>query len=251
MGHPIICFFPTPFVHVDPAKYLLTRLCLRKPGKWHRLSSLRYQHELGENIMAILEMLCVSSKPNITEHHAIKQEEQEIIDLTLHEMDLQDAMKPLPAPLLEQPKAEAGPSSIKIEDISEQSCGDLSFFAQDHTYAELPELLNCLSLEELRQLAKDMKIRKPCVNVSSPPILVPMFVINRNILQRAALEGVLIKCASSQSILPFYSVQTRAKAENQLVARARMPPSQWDRLRQMAMKILGIFLVFLSDPYLD
>jgi len=168
MGHPIICFFPTPFVHVDPAKYLLTRLCLRKPGKWHRLSSLRYQHELGENIMAILEMLCVSSKPNITEHHAIKQEEQEIIDLTLHEMDLQDAMKPLPAPL-EQPKAEAGPSSIKIEDISEQSCGDLSFFAQDHTYAELPELLNCLSLEELRQLAKDMKIRKPCVNVSNPP----------------------------------------------------------------------------------
>jgi len=181
--------FPTPFVHVDPAKYLLTRLCLRKPGKWHRLSLLRYQHELGENIMAILEMLCVSSKPNTTEHHAIKQEEQEIIDLTLHEMDLQDAMKPLPAPLLEQPKAEAGPSSIKIEDISEQSCGDLSFFAQDHTYAGLPELLNCLSLEELRQLAKDMKIRKPCANVSSLPILVPMFVINIDICTASSARG--------------------------------------------------------------
>jgi len=170
---PIICFFPTPFVHVDPAKYLLTRLCLRKPGKWHRLSSLRYQHELGDNITAILEMLCVSSKPNTTEHHAIKQEEQEVIDLIFHEMDLQDAMKPKPPPasLLEQPKVEAGPSSVKIEDISEQPCGDLSFFAQDHTYAELPELLNCLSLEELRQLAKNMKIRKPCVNVSSLPIL--------------------------------------------------------------------------------
>lgn len=155
-------------MHVDPAKYLLTRLCLRKPGKWHRLSSLRYQHELGENIMAILEMLCVSSKPNTTEHCEIKQEEQEIIDLTLHEMDLQDAMKPPQAPLLE-PKVEAGPSSIKIEDIPEQPCEDLSFFAQDHTYAGLPELLNCLSLEELRQLAKDMKIRKPSVNVSSLP----------------------------------------------------------------------------------
>jgi Fanconi-associated nuclease 1 len=160
--------FPDPFVHVDPAKYLLTRLCLRKPGKWHRLSSLRYQHELGDNIMAILEMLCVSSRPNTTEHCEIKQEEQEIIDLTLHEMDLQDAIKPPQAPLLE-PKAEAGPSSIKIEDIPEQPCGDLSFLAQDHTYAGLPELLNCLSLEELRQLAKDMKIRKPCVNVSSLP----------------------------------------------------------------------------------
>jgi hypothetical protein len=110
-------------------------------------------------------MLCDSSKPDIIEEHAIKQEEREIIDLTLGEMQLQDATKP-PAPYWEPPKAEAGPSSIKVEDISEQPCGDLSFFAQDHTHAGLHELFGCLSLEELRQLAKDMKIRKPCLNVS-------------------------------------------------------------------------------------
>jgi hypothetical protein len=186
-------------VHVDPARYLLTRLCLRKPGKWHRLSSLRYQYELGEDITAILEILCVSSKPNTTEHPAIKQE-QDIIDVTLHEMDLQDAMKPPPDSLLEQPKNEAGPSSVKIEDISEQPCGDLSFFAQDHTSAGLPELLNCLSLEELRQLAKDMRIRKPCVNVSCLPILVPIFVMNRDICAASSARGL----ADQTCILAIY-----------------------------------------------
>ena len=178
--HPIFYLF-LPFVLVDPAKYLLIRLCLRKPGKWHRLSSLRYQQELGENIAMALEMLCISSKPYTVEEHAVKQEEREIIDLTLDDVQMQDAMKPPPTPFWEQPEGEAGPSSIKIEDISEQPCGDLSFFAQDHNHAGLHELLECLSLEELRQLAKDMKIRKPCMNVSYLPTWVLMFAINKDI----------------------------------------------------------------------
>ena len=55
-----------------------------------------------------------------------------------------------------------------------------------------------------------------------------------------------MKRASSQSILPFYSVHPKVKAENSLVAHARSPlpkKSQWDHLRQMVMKILGIFPV--------
>ena len=55
---------------------------------------------------------------------------------------------------------------MKIEGTFEQPCGDLSFFAQDHTHAELPELLECLSLDELRQLEKDLKIKKASRNVS-------------------------------------------------------------------------------------
>lgn len=158
-------------MHADSAKYLLIRLCLRKPGKWHRLNSLKYQQELGEDITTALEMLCVYPKQCSAEELAIKPEEREIIDLTLDEMDLQSTMKS-PAPLREQPKAEASPSSIKIEDISEQPCGDLSFFAQDNTQAELPELLECLTLEELRQLAKDMKIRSTSLNVSCVSVFV-------------------------------------------------------------------------------
>jgi fanconi-associated nuclease 1 len=165
-------------VHADSAKYLLIRLCLRKPGKWHRLNSLKYQQELGEDITTVLEMLCVYPKQCSAEELSVKQEEREIIDLTLDEMDLQSTMKS-PAPLWEQPKAEAGPSSIQIEDISEQPCGDLSFFAQDHTQAELQELLECLTLEELRQLAKDMKIRSTSLNVSCVSVFVlkPQFYL--------------------------------------------------------------------------
>ncbi|KAI0295465.1 VRR-NUC domain-containing protein [Russula brevipes] len=205
------------------ARYLLIRLCLRKPGKWHRLSSLRYQHELGEKLMTALEVLCVYPKQYPAEEHAIKQEEREIIDLTLDVMDLQDTMSSPPAPLWEQPKAEAGPSSIKIEDIPDQPCGDLSFFAQDHTHAELRELLECLSFEELRHLAKDMKIRKTNLN-------------------RAAIEGMLIRQACSQTTLPFRSVHPRARAAKRPAAQTPLPlvrKSQCDRLRQMVMKFLG------------
>jgi fanconi-associated nuclease 1 len=151
-------------VCVDPAKYLLIRLCLRKPGKWHRLSSLNYQHELGKKFTTALEILCASPKHNV---NAIKQEEQEIVDLTLDEMQLGDTTTVPSVSVWQQNYVVEGPSSMKVEDTFEQPCGDLSFFAQDHTYAELPELLECLSLEELRQLEKDLKIKKASRNVSS------------------------------------------------------------------------------------
>ncbi|KAI0282107.1 VRR-NUC domain-containing protein [Russula aff. rugulosa BPL654] len=203
------------------AKYLLIRLCLRKSGKWHRFDSLKYQHELGEEIATALETLCVYPRQCLAEEGPIKQEEREIIDLTLDEIE---TIKPS-FPPSEQSTAEAGPSSIKIEDLSlsEQPCGDLSFFAQDHTHAELSELLECLSLEELRRLAKDMKIRGFSLN-------------------RVAIEDMLIKQASSQSILPFPSVHKGSKASRRPVARKPLPrvrKSQCDRLRQMVMKILG------------
>lgn len=96
----------------------------------------------------------------------VKHEEREIIDLTLDDDDpIQDAVGLVALPQYHD--AEAGPSSIKIEDTLQNQCGDLSFFAQDHSHAALPELLECLTLDELRQLAKDMKIKKTSGNVSN------------------------------------------------------------------------------------
>jgi len=165
-------------MHADSAKYLLIRLCLRKPGKWHRLSSLKYQRDLGENITTGLEMLCACPTRPSVEEHVTKQEEREVIDLTLDEMEPESTVKPPPAPYLET--VEAGPSSIKLEDIPEESCGDLSFFAQDETHAELHELLECLSMEELKQLAKDMKI-KTSLNVSGPSVTGLILVMTKDI----------------------------------------------------------------------
>ncbi|KAI9466069.1 VRR-NUC domain-containing protein [Lactarius psammicola] len=210
-----------------PARYLFIRLCLRKPGKWHRLSTLRYQHELGENIKVALDTLCAAANQHPSKEPVIKHEEREIIDLTLDDIQSQDAMGH-PAALPPYHNAEAGPSSIKIEDIKiedalQQSCEDLSFFARDHSHAELTELLECLTLDELKQLAKDMKIKKTSWN-------------------RAAIESALIKQASSQSILLFHHVHQEARAGKQSASQTQLPfvkKSQCDRLRQMVMKVLG------------
>jgi len=236
--HSVVCLSPPLCVHIDAAKYLLIRLCLRKSGKWHRLNSLKYQHELGEDIAPALETLCVYPRQYLTEEHPIKQEEREIIDLTLDEID---TIKPS-IPLSEQSTAEAGPSSIKIEDLSlsEKPCGDLSFFAQDHTHAELSELLECLSLEELRRLGKDMKIRSFSLNVSN--LSIPVLKLSVLLVQRAAIEDMLIKQASSQSILSFLSGHKGSRTPRRSVARKPLPrvrTSQCDRLRQMVIKILG------------
>ena len=238
MRHSIVCLFPPLGANIDAAKYLLIRLCLRKSGKWHRLNSLKYQHELGGEIATALETLCVYPRQCSTDERPIKQEEREIIDLTLDDID---TIKPS-FPLLEQSMTEAGPSSIKIEDLSlsEQPCGDLSFFAQDHTHAELSELLECLTLEELRRVAKDMKIRGFSLNVSNFSILVLRFSVL--LVQRVAIEDTLIKQASSQSILPFLSAHKGSKASRRPVARKPLPgvrKSQSDRLRQMVMRIIG------------
>ncbi|KAL1944729.1 hypothetical protein VTO73DRAFT_3159 [Trametes versicolor] len=40
------------------AKYLFCRLCLRKKDKWHRLSALKYQSELGNGIRDAMDILC-------------------------------------------------------------------------------------------------------------------------------------------------------------------------------------------------
>jgi hypothetical protein len=44
----------------DAARYLLVRLCLRKEGKWHRLSDLKYEKELGSTgvILDAMNELC-------------------------------------------------------------------------------------------------------------------------------------------------------------------------------------------------
>ncbi|KAI0273485.1 hypothetical protein BC834DRAFT_210888 [Gloeopeniophorella convolvens] len=228
-----------------PVKYLLIRLCLRKTGKWHRLSSLKYRRELGEDIPKALKLLCMSRESAPAEESIVKIEEREVVDLT-HVDDGTSAPAPASAPshapLSQHVNAEAGPSSVKTEDTPDDGSGDLSFFAQDHTYAELPELLECLSLEELRQLAKDMKFKKASWNVRATAVFVSPHVNATGVLQRVAIEAALLKQASSQTILPFSPIFTSRSAGKQSVMRAPQSPvkrPQSARLRQMVMKILG------------
>ncbi|KAI0053972.1 hypothetical protein FA95DRAFT_1551753 [Auriscalpium vulgare] len=198
------------------AKYLLIRLCLRKSGKWLRFSSLKYQSEIGATLEEALQALSANSNPEV------KQEEPEVVDLTFDDDDEYSSVAPPRHPVKKEEISEpqAGPSSMKLEDhaLADQ-CGDLSFFVHDHVHASMPELLGCLRTDELKSLARDMK-----VNTTGP---------------RQVLIDALMRTSSSQTTLPFRDVQVKGKKKKLLQTTlpfSQKPPS---RLREMVMKILG------------
>ncbi|KAI0062194.1 hypothetical protein BV25DRAFT_1916125 [Artomyces pyxidatus] len=199
------------------AKYLLIRLCLRKHG-WLRQSSLKYQSELGSGISDALKVLC-GDQPAV-EEVAIKEEELEVIDLTFDEVE-EDARAQNKTPTSTPVQPEAGPSSIKMEEqaAAVEACGDLSFFAEDHTHASLSELLECLTVEELKKLAKQMKVRATG---------------SRHVLHQA-----LLKSSSTQTTLPFQPIKKGSKRKLVQTTLSFGQRSQSSRLREMVMEILG------------
>ncbi|KAG1899850.1 uncharacterized protein F5891DRAFT_1189320 [Suillus fuscotomentosus] len=185
------------------AKFLMTKLLLRKFNAWHRLDSLKYEAEIGSKeglIQAINEICFVPGqvRVNTIDEEDVKMsvEEREIIDLT-------DAPRSLPsrilqpqeilAPHLYQPtpltpliikteevpipldatlsaaNALAGPSSIKLEDLpmvdtklmnpTETLTEPGVILAEDESQMDLPTLLECLRVDELRCIAKQMRVK--------------------------------------------------------------------------------------------
>ncbi|KAI0780638.1 hypothetical protein BD413DRAFT_619127 [Trametes elegans] len=209
------------------AQYLFCRLCLRKEGKWHRFSSLKYEAELGDGIAHAIDILCgkapeepedvkpfmpdkgfmlpeltpdvpfvmdvqVKVEPDASDGDMdpadyaprVRQPQQEvaraveqssdagrthgrsksprfpviqdggreIIDLTFD--DDEEEEEPLPV---------AGPSTSPVHEPELPSRTppvlDFSRFSDDEEHAALHELLDCLTLEELRDVAKQLKIK--------------------------------------------------------------------------------------------
>jgi hypothetical protein len=129
--------FPELTLRADRAKYLLVRLALRKSGKWHRLDKLDgFYAELGPFIEEAIAELCCRGSTKAETDGNIKADEAEIIDLTLDRDDEGEG-----------------------EQEDEEDEPDLSFFAQDETKMTLPELLECLTVSEVRQLANQLKLR--------------------------------------------------------------------------------------------
>ncbi|KIP06053.1 hypothetical protein PHLGIDRAFT_128521 [Phlebiopsis gigantea 11061_1 CR5-6] len=124
------------------ASYLLVRLCLRKSGQWIRLTDLKYQRELGaEGVLNALRALCSKAhKPLFQGDIKPKIEEEEIVDLTTGRgVDEEYA------------------SEAEVEDTPPEP--DYSFFARDESDASLEELLSCLRADELKDLAKQMRLK--------------------------------------------------------------------------------------------
>lgn len=120
---------------VDASRYLLVRLALRKADKWHRLSTLKYKSELGDSIPAAIDALCYDPSKVDPIVKVEEPENPDIIDLTLDDDD--------------EPETSQQPSSPL----------DLLVFAEDESKMTLHELLECLSTDELKGVAKERKLR--------------------------------------------------------------------------------------------
>jgi len=158
---------------LDDAQYLLIRLCLRKSGKWQRLSSLKYRSELGSKLESAVKKLCLTTNTTFSQSYPsevdevgpvktiVKKEEEDAVDIIFnHEQfngtkvgTIAEREHVVPAASI------AGPSSVKLEDLKQTPDENLTFFAEDHTHASLSDMLDCLTIDELKNLAKQMKIK--------------------------------------------------------------------------------------------
>lgn len=143
-----------PSLVVDPARYLFIRLCLRKENKWHRLDQLKYQQEIGDNVNIIkaISELCgqpVDEGP-MARQEGVKQEDVVTIDLTLDGDDDESTTIAL--------KTEEN-SRASTPKFTPTNSDPLLAFAEDETTMALPELLACLSVDELKKLGKQMKLK--------------------------------------------------------------------------------------------
>ncbi|KAH8099575.1 VRR-NUC domain-containing protein [Cristinia sonorae] len=192
------------------AKYLLVRLLLRKAERWHRLSSLKYVMELGDGILPAVEELCGTKDRHARKAEpAIKVEEPEVIDLTLDEEDI------LPI---------AGPSKQAQTSFAHQE-PMFHIFGDDASEASTRELLECLTLPELKEIAKKVQVKSN--------------------LSRADLIDALLDTSMKQTLLSFPVIAPKASKKGKSLQQTRLAfptvrktQTQQDLLREMILKIL-------------
>ncbi|KAF8514069.1 VRR-NUC domain-containing protein [Gautieria morchelliformis] len=161
-----------------PARYLLIRLCLRKRGKWHSLADLekRYKIEIGgkERISQAIDELCGITRDAVVN---VKDEEPDVIDSTQGENE--DSEMPPASRTLDQCDRRKEKESIPKDDADK-----VYTFGQDDASASLPELLGCITHDELKKIGKQLKVTKTGQN-------------------RSSLSDAIMSNASSQTTLTF------------------------------------------------
>ncbi|KAI0034023.1 VRR-NUC domain-containing protein [Vararia minispora EC-137] len=139
------------------SKYILVRLCLRS-HRWLRRSKLdAYRTELGNDFEHAIQSLCklpylpdLAKKPNSKEPQ-VKPEGPQISALTLNFEEEKD-VKPNTRPY---PLGDMHPSLVSLSSPSEP---DLSFFLEGAKDASMKELLHCLTVDELKDVAKKFQV---------------------------------------------------------------------------------------------
>ncbi|KAG0701782.1 hypothetical protein DFH29DRAFT_982609 [Suillus ampliporus] len=132
------------------AKFLMTKLILRKFNAWHRLDSLKYEAEIGstDEVVQAIDEIC--SVPGQGKAGAVEE--------------VQIPLDAIPSAT----NAIAGPSSIKLEDLPMADAKlpnhvelpeSVGILAEDESRMDLPTLLECLKVDELRCIAKQMRVK--------------------------------------------------------------------------------------------
>jgi hypothetical protein len=103
-----------------------------------------------------------------------KGEEPDIIDLTQDEnMDLETPYASKPPDVSDHMKANE--SATLDPTPHENSPRKAHVFAEDDANASLPELLDCLTHDELKHIGKQVKVTKTGQTVSTCAIILPIF----------------------------------------------------------------------------
>lgn len=154
----------------DAAKFLLVRLCLRKADKWFRLNDLKakYFRELGENILKAIEELVGNQEP---EYIVVSDDEETPAEA---KVKLEGSHVKLETKVEEVAVSiafDAGGSSIKLEPpqagpSTRPNDSDRVLLVDGDDSISDRELLECLNVDELRDLAKSMKVKFKKDNVS-------------------------------------------------------------------------------------
>ncbi|KAH7909857.1 VRR-NUC domain-containing protein, partial [Hygrophoropsis aurantiaca] len=204
------------------AKFLMVKLLLRKPDSCFRLDSLDYGTQMGgiEGVLCAIEELCRSTSfKELQEEIQVKEEEQEVIDLTL---GLEDNPPQPEKPETEPEQPVAGPSTLKLEESKPEPI----VLAEDETNMDLRSLLECLKLDELKAIGKQWK-------VTAAP-------------RKHDLISALINSTLTQSTISFCTPKNRTKSATNAPLRQtklpffshRSPKTSQERLRQVVIKTL-------------
>ena len=161
-------------------------MLVRKTGKWYRFDQLKYVSELGsDGIFEAMKELCgsLSTKdaptstadvPTQASPLSIKRtkiSQTEIIDLTMDEDQESEesgmhSNSILLASAMQTPENSIS-SSENNTSLLDQKMRLFDFFAEDESAASLPELLKCLTVDELKTIAKSMKLSNTLTTVSN------------------------------------------------------------------------------------
>lgn len=107
----------------------------------------------------MIDELCGLSRDDAAK---VKDEELDIIDLTQDE-DEHPGRPPAPSLPDKSDETESAIMSMPLKSPGHE----VYVLAEDEVHASLPELLGCLTLEELKRLAKQMKVTRSGQNVST------------------------------------------------------------------------------------